>query len=142
MPGAATALRSWVNHNRALTGRGRPLAAGAYTSQQRSPGHGGYVVLLAELGTDPDMVAEPGGPVKARVTFHVYAGTYEASEAACGALAAELARLSGGATPAGDSGAVILGAGNFTAPGYVQMPGVGGEQFCFQTAADFVLYQP
>ena len=136
----ASAVRAWINSRKDLTGRGRPLPAGAYTAQQRSPAHGAYVVLIAEMGGDPDMVAEPGGPVLARVTCHVYAGTYEASEAACSALAAAI--TSAARVPAGASGVVILGTGNQAAPGYVPSPGGGGEQHEFQCSADFVLYQP
>lgn len=138
MTGSTTALRAWINHNSGITGRGNPLPQGAYLRQQRSPAHGAYAVLIREMGTDQDLVAEPGGPHVARITAHIYAGTIEAAETACEALDAAWRKLTS-PTPAGDTGITIVTAANFSAPGLVPPPGEGGEIYEYQCSCDIVL---
>jgi hypothetical protein len=141
---AESAIRAWINARPGLTGDGNPLSRGAFLNgrQPRSPAHGAYALLLREPGTNAAMTAEPGGPSVARITAHVYAGTIEASELAATALANAFASLSGAPEPCGTTGVIVLAAGNFAEPGYVPMPGEGGEQHLFTTGADFVLFQP
>lgn len=136
------AIRAWINSRTDLVGEGNPLSGGAYLQSQRSPASGGYCVLIREMGTDPDLTAEPGGPQRARITAHIFAGTEEASELAAQALLAAWQDLSGTPQPAGDTGAVILAAADFSAPGYVPMPAEGGELHEFQTSAAFIFYEP
>jgi hypothetical protein len=141
---AEIAARAWINSRHDLVGDGRPLARGAYLNgqQPRSPAHGAYALLIREPGTNQEMTAEPGGPSVARITAHVYAGTIGAAEAAAVAVANAWRTPSGTTERCGDTGVMVMAAGNFAEPGYVPMPGSGGEQHLFTTGADLVLYQP
>jgi hypothetical protein len=138
---AETAIRAWIMANPALKKR---LPRGAYLNgkQPRSPAHGAYALLTREPGLDPDVVAEPGGPVRTRVTAHVYAGTIEAAEAAAGALSDAWLALAGRPEPCGHTGVLVLVADNHSGPGYVPMPGAGGEQHMFTVSATFILLSP
>lgn len=139
---AEAAIRAWINSRTDLVGEGNPLSRGAYLQSQRSPADGPYCVLIREMGTDPDIVAEPGGPQACRITAHVFAGTEQAAELAAQALLQAWQGLSGNPQPAGDTGAVILTAAGFSAPGYVPAPAEGGEMHEFQVSAALVLYEP
>lgn len=140
---AESAIRAWVNENRQLTGKDQPLRQGAYLEGMavRSPAHGAYARLIREMGVDPDVVAEPGGPQRVRITAHVFAGTIDAAEKAAGALCDAWRHLAGRPEPCGDTGVLILAAANFSGPGYVETPGGGGEQHEFTVSCEFILYQ-
>jgi hypothetical protein len=138
---ATDAVRAWINARRDLTGEGNPLALGAYLTQQRSPAAGAYAVLARqETGTGGTLTAEPSPALAiARVHAMVYAGTETAAETAAAALRTAWEELTGCPEPCGDTGTFVLVTDNHTGPLYVPMPGEGGEQFCFQVGADFVL---
>lgn len=138
---AESAIRAWVNQNKQLTGKDRPLKQGAYLAGMavRSPAHGAYARLIREAGINPDMVAEPGGPQLTRITAHVFAGTIDAAEQAAGALLDAWQHLAGCPEPVGGTDIIILATGNFSGPGYIEMPGEGGEQHAFTVSCDFVL---
>ncbi len=138
---ATTAIRAWIMTRPDLKG---PLPRGAFLSgrQPRSPAHGAYALLTREQGVDPGVVSEENNPYKVRVTAHCYAGTIEAAETAAGALADALGDLSGCPEPCGATGVKILVADNVAGPGYVPMPGSGGEQHMFSVAATFILLAP
>lgn len=138
---AESAIRAWIMARPGLTGKNGPLRMGAFLNgrQPRSPAHGAYALLLREPGTSRDMTAEPGGPSIARITAHVYAGTIETAEAAATALCNAFQDLAGHPERCGTTGITVLAAANFAEPGYVPMPGEGGEQHMFTTGADFIL---
>ena len=138
---AAIAIREWINTRAGLTGKGRPLSRGAYLNGEaiRSPAHGAYALLIREAGVGGGPVAEDADPSLARITAHVYAGTIQVAEAAATALANAWQDLNGAPEPCGDTGVTVMVADNFTDPGYVPMPGSGGEQHCFTTSATFML---
>lgn len=135
---AESAIRAWIMGRADLKG---PLPRGAFLQgkQPRSPAHGGYALLSREAGLDPDVVAEDGGPLRTRITAHCYAGTVEAAELAAGALCDAWQSLSGCPAPCGATGVTILVADNVSGPGYVPMPGSGGEQHMFTVSATFIL---
>lgn len=141
---AVTAVRAWLNSRPGLTGRGNPLAQGAYLEggAVRSPAHGAYARLILEPGTSADLVAEPGGPSVARITAHIFSGSIESGQAAAVAVNNAFQSLAGNPERCGSTGVVILAAANFAEPGYVPAPGEGGEQHEFTCGADLVLYQP
>jgi hypothetical protein len=140
---AADAVAAWVNARPGLAGEGCPLSRGAFTDGQiRSPADGAYALLLAEMGTDPQLTAEPGGPVRARITAHVYAGTVDASEAAATALLQAWQTLAGCPEPCGGTGVLVMAAANFSGTGLVPPPASGGEVYEHQASADFVLLNP
>ncbi len=142
---AARAIREWVNHVPGLTGNGNPLVNGAYLMGQaiRSPASGAYALLYREpgagVGGTSSPVAEDNEPSYARITAHVYAGTIEAAENAADALSSAWQNLQGCPEPCGATGVIVLVADQFTEPGYVPMPGMGGEQHMFTTSATFLL---
>jgi hypothetical protein len=138
---AEQAIRAWINSQPGLTGRGCPLANGAwlYGQEVRSPASGAYARVMREPGAGGSLVAEAPDPAPARITAHVYAGTVQAAERAATALAAAWQGLTGCPEPCGATGVRVLVADNFSDPGYVPMPGSGGEQHMFTTSADFIL---
>ncbi len=138
---AETAIAAWINARKELTGRGKPLANGAYLYGQavRSPAAGGYALLIREPGANGGVVAEDSDPCIARVTAHCYAGTIQAAAKAATALANAFQDLNGCPEPCGATGIRVLVADNFTEPGYVPMPASGGELHMFTTSADFML---
>lgn len=138
---AETAIRAWINNRRGLTGDGRPLPRGAYLAghQPRSPAHGAYALIYRMPGVRRDVVAEDSNPSIARLNCMVYAGTVEAAETAVVALAEAFNDLNGRPEPCGATGVWVLVTDNLSDPGYVPMPGAGGEQHCFQVSADFML---
>lgn len=138
---AETAIRAWINSRPGLTGQGNPLRHGAFLNgrQPRSPAYGAYALLVREAGVAGQVVAEASDLAVARVTAHVFAGTIEAAEAACNAVANAFQSLTGCPERCGDTGVTVLVADNHTDPGYVPMPGSGGEQHCFTTSSTFML---
>jgi hypothetical protein len=138
---ASTAIRAWIMSRPDLKA---PLPRGAFLlgKQPRSPAHGAYALLSREAGMDPGVVAEDSNPYRTRLTAHVYAGTIEAAEHAAGALADAWLTLNGCPEPCGSTGVKILVADNVSGPGYVPMPGSGGEQHMFTVSATFVLLAP
>jgi hypothetical protein len=138
---AETAIRDWINTRAGLTGEGNPLPRGAFLNgrQPRSPAHGAYALLIREAGAGGQVIAEDSDPSLARITAHVYAGTIEAAEAACSAVANAFQSLTGCPQRCGSTGVTVLVADNHTDPGYVPMPGAGGEQHCFTTSSTFML---
>lgn len=138
---AATAIREWINARPGLTGQGNPLSRGAFLDGEaiRSPAHGAYALLVREPGTNAAIVAEDYGVAVARVTAHVKAGTIQAAEHAAAALCNAFQALAGCPERCGDTGVTVLAAANFAEPGFVPMPGTGGEQYEFTTGAEFIL---
>jgi hypothetical protein len=138
---AESAIRAWINARHDLTGPGNPLARGAFLqgSGFRSPADGAYCLLYSMPGTRNSVVAEDANPSVSRVSALVYAGTIEAAEAAAVALAEAWNSLNGCPEPCGDTGVTVMVTDNLTNPAYVAQPGSGGEQYCFQTSADFML---
>jgi hypothetical protein len=138
---AETAIQAWINARRDLTGKGKPLANGAWLYGQaiRSPAAGAYAYLVREAGVAGGVVAEDTDPSVARVTAHVYAGTIQAASRAAVALCNAFQELNGAPEPCGNTGVRVLVADNFTDPGYVPMPGAGGELHMFTTSANFML---
>jgi hypothetical protein len=137
---ATDAIRAWINTRRDLTGEGNPLTLGAYLTQQRSPAAGAYAVLARQETGLAALTAEPSPALAvARLHAMVYAGTETAAETAAAALRTAFEELTGCPEPCGDTGVLVLVADNHTGPLFVPMPGEGGEQYCFQVGADFVL---
>jgi hypothetical protein len=138
---AANAICAWVNADKTLTGPGKPLRIGAFLLGDpiRSPAAGAYALLTREPGTSPGVVAEDNGVSIARITAHVYAGTLPAAENAAIALANAWQRLEGCPEPCGTTGVRVLVASDFSDPGYVPMPGAGGEQHMYTVSANFML---
>lgn len=138
---AETAIRAWLNARPGLAGPGCALSRGTFLNgrQPRSPADGAYALLIREAGVAGQVIAEDSDPAMARITAHVYAGTIEAAEAACAAVANAFQSLTGCPEPCGDTGITVLVADNHTDPGYVPMPGSGGEQHCFTTSSTFML---
>jgi hypothetical protein len=136
---AESAVRAWVNAQGGLVGNGNPLALGAYLQQARSPDTGSYAVLarLSQMARSP--VAEDEAVDTARISAMIYGPTQEAAEAAACAYANTVQGLTGRPAPCGDTGISVLAHDNLSGPMYVPMPADGGEQFCFEVAADFVL---
>lgn len=142
---AAQAICAWINTREGLTGNGNPLTHGAYLAGTafRSPASGAYALLYREPGTgtggSTGAVAEDADPSFARITAHVYAGTIEAAEHAAGALSGAWQDLNGLPEPCGDTGVIVMVADLFSEPGYVPMPGAGGEQHMFTTSCTVLL---
>jgi hypothetical protein len=137
---AERAMRAWVNGQAGLVGPGHPLAKGAYTGHQvRSPASGAYCVVARQGGQDRSLLAEADVVATARLSFMVYAGTVESAEDAATALATAVNALNGLPEPCGDTGYQVLASDNVFGPSFVAMPAQGGEEFCFQVAADVVL---
>lgn len=139
---AETAIRAWIMSRPDLK---TPLPRGAFLNgrQPRSPAHGAYALLIREAGLDPAVTAEDdGNPTRVRVTAHVYAGTIESAELAAGALDDAFRDLNGCPEPCGATGVKVLVADNVSGPGYVPMPGSGGEQHMFTVSATFILLAP
>jgi hypothetical protein len=140
---ATVAVRAWVNSRADLTdGQGNgPLAMGAFLQTQASPQGGAYAVLSAGQGGPSVVVAEGQGPRITRVAALVYAGTYEAAEAAAEAYARAVLSLSGAPVVMGGTGVVCLVSDNVEGPGFIPPAPDTGETFAFSVDADFVLYQ-
>jgi hypothetical protein len=138
---ASTAIREWINARPGLTGKGNPLPLGAHLDGEavRSPAHGAYALLIRDPGVNQSAIAEDYGVSLARITAHVKAGTIQAAEAACVALSNAFQSLTGCPEPCGTTGVMVLVADNFAEPGYVPVPGTGGEQFEFTCGAVFML---
>jgi hypothetical protein len=138
---ASTAIRDWINARPGLTGKGNPLARGAYLDGEaiRSPAHGAYALIVRDPGVSATATAEDYAVSLARITAHVKAGTIQSAETAAGALCDAFQALTGCPEPCGDTGVMVLVADNFAEPGYVPMPGTGGEQHEFTCGATFML---
>lgn len=138
---ATAAIREWINTRSGLTGQGKPLSRGAFLDGEaiRSPAHGAYAIIARDAGGTSAVVAEDYGVSAARITAHVKAGTIQAAEAAAVALCNAFQSLTGCPEPCGSTGVTVLVAGDFAEPGYVAVPGSGGEQFEFTTGASFIL---
>ena len=138
---AAVAMRAWINARAGLTGKGNPLSRGAFLAghQPRSPADGAYALVFRMPGVRNDVVAEDSNPSIARLQFMVYAGTIEAAETAVVALSEAFNDLNGLPEPCGSTGVMVLVTDNLSDPGYVPMPGSGGEQHAFQVSCDVML---
>lgn len=141
MIAAEAAIRAWVNGQPSLVGPGKPLSRGAYLRHQRSPADGSYAVLWRMSGAGSgEIVGEPAPELAtARIQAQIFGGTEEFAEAAAAAYATAVEGLSGAPQRCGATGVTVLVAGNTSGPMFVPMPADGGEQYCFQFDADFVL---
>jgi hypothetical protein len=135
---AEVAVQAWINARSSLSS----LKNGAFLAGYgvRSPADGPYALLSrTTAGTLGSLVAEASNPSIARVQAYVYAGTVEAAEQAAADLASAFHELRGCPEPCGATGVTVLATDNVVEPAYVPQPADAGEQYCFQTAADFVL---
>jgi hypothetical protein len=137
---AEVAVQAWINARASLTGG--TLSRGAFLAGYglRSPADGAYALLSrTTAGSLGSVVAESSNPSLARIQAYVFAGTVEAAEAAAADLASAFHELRGNPEPCGQTGVTVLCTDNVVEPNYVPQPADGGEQHCFQVAADFVL---
>lgn len=139
---ATAAITAWINARPGLTGDG-PLTRGAFEAGQdafRSPADGAYAhISRLTAGTRRAPVAEDNDPSWARISAMVYAGTVDSAETAAAALSSAFQALQGCPEPCGDTGVTVLVSDGVVEPAYIPMPGVGGEQFCYQVTGDFLL---
>lgn len=84
------AVRAWVNAQTGLVGAGHALPLGAHRWRERSPGQGGYALIVA-AGGGPDPTEAP--MLNARVGAQIYAGTDAAARAAANGYLDLLASL-------------------------------------------------
>lgn len=141
---AESAVRAWLNDPKTgLTdgAGGGPVSRGAYLRTQRSPADGAYVVLSrTPPGEEPPQTAEvlPGMDL-ARFTFHVYAGTEEATEAGAVALAARLSVLTGIPEQCGETSVRILAHDQLSGPTFLPPAPDTGEAYCFEVTVALLL---
>lgn len=134
------AIRGWANARRDLTGPGAPLGNGAFLIEQASPADGAYAVLATLNPLTQALVAEPGsGITVCRISFNIFAGTTQAAGNAAAAVRAAIDTLRGCPEECGDYPAWVHVADNAVGPMYVPPQPGGGEEFCFNVSADFVL---
>lgn len=132
-------MRAWVN-GLPITGKGRPLARGAFLTPPRSPADGAYALLQRTSEGVTNVVAEGNsGLGVARIQFLVFAGTQQASESAAGALRDQIERLTGVPTPCGNTGTRILVSDNWLGPFAIPVAPDAGEIWAYQVNADFML---
>lgn len=133
-------MRAWVNGRPDLTGPGKAIPNGAFTGhQKRSPASGAYCMVARQGGQDRSLLAEADVVATARLSFMVYAGTPDAAEDGAVALATAINALQGLPEPCGNTPYQVLASDNVFGPSFVAMPAQGGEEFCFQVAADVIL---
>lgn len=137
---AEDVVRAWVNAREIMPVDDRlPIWRGAFLLEQASPDTGAYVVLARSAEPPLVLVAEGQPFTVARLQGSVYAGTQEAAENAAAALRSAWESLTGCPEPCGDTGVMIMVTDNHLGPVFQPAPPNGGEEFCFQVSADFVL---
>jgi hypothetical protein len=148
VPDAEEAIRAWVNSNPALVPQngdpdsGLPISRGAYLRSQRSPADGPYLVIERAMpgGAEPPGVCEPAPELgTARIIARTYAGTEQASEAAATAYYNAVASAVGDPQPCGDTGTWVLSHDSLAGPAFISQGPTGGENYCFQVVAEFLL---
>jgi hypothetical protein len=133
------ALRAWLNGRSDLVGLGRPLADGAFTIEQASPSDGAYAVLASLNPQIRQVFAEDQSIITVRISFNVFAGTRESAGNAAAALRCGIDSLRGCPEACGDYPAWVHVSDNVVGPMFIPPQPGGGEEFCFNVSADFVL---
>jgi hypothetical protein len=135
---AQSAIRAWINA-RDIVGEGSALSRGAYLQTQRSVADGAYAVVSRTSEGVTDVVAEGSDAGVARIQCLVFAGTEDASEAAAKALRQAFEGLTGAPQKCGTTDVSIMVAFNHLGPFLVPWAPDGGETYCHQVNADFLL---
>jgi len=134
------AMLAWANARADLVGDGMPVSGGFYQRNQRSPASGTYArATRFPNGIPSTIVAEQSTITSTRILFEVYALVEEAAELGASALLDAIKSLTGAPVPCGATGVSVLVSDNYTGPTYVQEPADGGENYCYQVEADFLL---
>jgi len=133
------AVRAWINGRADLVGPGNPIAGGAFDKEEASPQGGAYVRVDSTQGRLDTVAEQDPALATCGCSMLVYSQTKEAASTAAAALAAVVNSLNGNPEPAGASGITVLMADTVLGPVYVPQPQTGGEQFCYQVSADFLL---
>lgn len=114
---ATASAIAWVNTQKTLVGRGKPLSAGVHDTPQGSPASGAVAVATTISTTGDDSEA----PIStALVSFAIYALTDAAARRAATALANHLLTCDGDPIEVG--GAVLLCVERITGPSRLPAP--------------------